>query len=277
MVHYKHYEKPTTANTTLLKSTAMAENPKIQCLSNDLVRRLLNTREDLPLHYRANVVNCYGVKLLTSGYGYDQVRKILISGAKGYLAKVRRRTANGGRLHRTAEESHGSRIKKKLLSKSTWFRSKKVDKEGEFDKEPSGGSNPRSKTGGARDSSLRTRTVIFVEQTPKGALAANLREQLQHLSSTLGYKIRVVERSGRNLLTNFPQLQTWSGLQCGRTECVTCNQGGEELPPCTMKSVVYESICLKCNPEAEQKGELKKMAEGAPSLYVGESSRSIQE
>ena len=71
LVYYKYYEKPTTTNTTILMSTAMAENPKVQCLSNDLVRRLLNTKEELPVKYREEVVNSYGVKLLTSGYGYD--------------------------------------------------------------------------------------------------------------------------------------------------------------------------------------------------------------
>ena len=36
------HHKP-TPNTTIRSTTAMAENPKIQCLSNDLVRRLGNT------------------------------------------------------------------------------------------------------------------------------------------------------------------------------------------------------------------------------------------
>ena len=39
--------------------------------------------------------------------------------------------------------------------------------------------------------------------------------------------------------------------------------------------VVYESICSKCNQGAKAKGELKTQAEGAPSLYVGESSSSV--
>ena len=42
---YKYYKKPTTTNTTIRWSTAMAENPKMHCLSNDLVRCLLNTKE----------------------------------------------------------------------------------------------------------------------------------------------------------------------------------------------------------------------------------------
>ena len=49
------------------------------------------------------------------------------------------------------------------------------------------------------------------------------------------------------------------------------------MPDCTRSSVVYESICMVCNPSAKNKGELKEVKEGAPSLYVGESSRSIQE
>ena len=274
VVVYKYYEKPTTANTTILKSTAMAENPKVQCLSNDLVRRLLNTREGLPLKYRAEVVNSYGVKLLTSGYGYDQVRRILINGAKGYLAKVKRRTTNGGHLHRTAAESHHVRVKKKLLSKSTWYKDKRrVENNDNSD----GLRRVPGSTGGAVDSTMKTRAVLFVEQSPMGALASKIREQLQHMGPTLGFKIRVVERTGRNIQTNFSQLHTWRGMQCGREECVTCNQDVEELPDCTRASIVYESICTRCNPGAKKKGELEAAAKGPPSLYVGESSRSIQE
>ena len=68
-VIYKYFVKPSTTNTTILKNTAMAENPEVQSLSNDLVRRLLNTKEDLPGKYRTKVVDNFGVKLLTSGYG----------------------------------------------------------------------------------------------------------------------------------------------------------------------------------------------------------------
>ena len=49
------------------------------------------------------------------------------------------------------------------------------------------------------------------------------------------------------------------------------------MPDCTRASVVYESVCVYCNPMAASKGELKEVKEGGPSLYVGESSRSIQE
>ena len=106
LIQYKYYEKPTTTNCTIRQATAMSENSKLQCLSQDLIRRLLNTREELPPKYRASIIDEYGVKLRTSGYAMEVTGKILHNGMKGYVAKVtRRRANNGGRIHRTAAES----------------------------------------------------------------------------------------------------------------------------------------------------------------------------
>ena len=232
------------------------------------------TREGLPDKYRAEVIDNYGVKLLTSGYGYDQTRRIIMGGAKGYLAKVRRRTQNGGKLHRTAEESSSWRWRKKLLGKSSWFKDKRT-KEEDAPKYTRGEQGGRGTKGAEQE--LKTRAVCFVEQTPQGELAKRMREQLVNLAPTLGYRVRVVERTGIKMVSSFPQGRTWRGEQCGRFDCITCNQGTEELPDCTRPSVVYESICEQCNPGARGKGELKSVASGAPSLNVGESSRSVQE
>ena len=43
---------------------------------------------------------------------------------------------------------------------------------------------------------LKTRTVLFVEQTKGGGLARVIRELLARIEHILGYKIKVVERSG---------------------------------------------------------------------------------
>ena len=40
---------------------------------------------------------------------------------------------------------------------------------------------------------------------------------------------------------------------------------------------MYESLCVDCNPGAREKGELKDMNMDIPSVYVGETSRSIYE
>ena len=46
---------------------------------------------------------------------------------------------------------------------------------------------------------------------------------------------------------------------------------------CTKSSILYESVCHRCNPEAQKKAPLEVVKNDVPSLYVGESSRSIYE
>ena len=86
-----------------------------------------------------------------------------------------------------------------------------------------------------------------------------------------------MEKTGTSLKQTLSNSNPWSGEQCGRSDCVTCTQGAEEIPECTQRSVVYENICRKCNPGAGSSGELKEVNEEVPSLYVGETSRSIKE
>ena len=277
-VDYIYYEKPTTTNTTIHQNSAMGENAKMQCLANDLVRRFLNTREDLPSSYREMIVDKYGIKLMTSGYSRDQTRKIMTNGIKGYLTKLKRRKLHGRRIHYTASESKDSRIKKKLTGKSSWYRKRiaKKDDERMTARTQAHGSRglPRTQSG---KQDLKTRAVLFVEQTPHGELAKRIKELLQRLEPVLGFRLRVVERTGRSIKSHLSQLTSTQGRMCGRTQCVTCNQDCEAITDCTRNNVVYESICTRCNPGASGKGELEQVRPGAPSLYVGETSRSINE
>ena len=143
VVEYKYYEKPTTTNSTIRKISAMGENTKILSLSNDLVRRLVNTKVELHLKYREDVVDQYARKLFTSGYRKEQVQRILLNGIKGYITKKSRRQACGrGRIHHTSQESLGGRIKKKLLGKSSWYR-KTSDEDQQVEKKLRGGASTK--------------------------------------------------------------------------------------------------------------------------------------
>ena len=57
---YKFYEKETASKRTVQRSTAMTEDTKIQVVSNDLLRRLMNTSDDLGEEEKMNVVTEYG-------------------------------------------------------------------------------------------------------------------------------------------------------------------------------------------------------------------------
>ena len=127
--------------------------------------------------------------------------------------------------------------------------------------------------------SVRTRTIIFVEQTVGGKLAKTLREVLRKLEHILGFRVKVVEMTGTSLRNSLPNTNPWSGSICGRTDCITCTQDSEEIPPCTKRNLVYENICTICNPEATKKGQLplEKTNLEVSSIYVGETARSVHE
>ena len=169
------------------------------------------------------------------------------------------------------------RSKKKLLGKSNWFKERKKSEEYITDSRKTGKKRVKKKVPDTK--MVEQKTVLFVEQTRKGELAANLRNLLSRLAPTLKFGVKVVERTGTALKSRFSQGSLWEGIRCGRgeKECVTCYQDCETLPPCTRVSVMYENICAVCNPEARGKKEVKKIQEDPPSVYVGETSRSLQE
>ena len=49
------------------------------------------------------------------------------------------------------------------------------------------------------------------------------------------------------------------------------------LPNCTQSSLMYENVCGTCNPGAGEAKELRNIKQDIPTLYVGETSRSIFE
>ena len=79
-------------------------------------------------------------------------------------------------------------------------------------------------------------------------------------------------------MRKFPLTNLWEGAPCGRKHCTTCLQGGERLPSCTKRSLLYENICTICHPKAKEGKEIEVTSSSAfPSIYVGESSRSLYE
>ena len=69
----------------------------------------------------------------------------------------------------------------------------------------------------------------------------------------LGFKVRVATL--KSLLSNK---NLWSGEECGRKMCRTYAQDDEMKEPCTLRNIIYESECAKCNPAGSRKEQDKK-------------------
>ena len=101
------------------------------------------------------------------------------------------------------------------------------------------------------------------------------------LEPTVGFCVKVVERPGRNLQGLFPLTTLWDGASCGRSEdCITCYQGGEVFQNCTTQSILYQNVCTICVQGTTKKEQVKQedlSGSKEPVIYIGETSRSIQE
>ena len=255
----------------------MGENAKHQILSQEMVRRILNTSEGAPEGVLEEITDKYAEKLHNSGYKLEHIRRIILSGIKGYASKKERCEKEGRNLRRTAEESKGARMRTKLTGKSTWFKKRRGNQQEDQLGSSKGDNGKRAKGALKKRSEEPPSTVLFVEQTPNGELAARLRELLRRLEPTLGFGVKIVEKTGANLKSCFPLYNLWDGNICGRKECIPCAQEADFVQPCTKNSVVYENICASCNPEAGGKKELEQVVTNFPTTYIGETSRSIME
>ena len=200
------------------KRSALNENSKLQILANDLIRRYSHTDLRQDKRTVCEVIDQFGRKVLTSGYSLHQAKRIVIAGIRGWDRKVKRmKQDNEGRVFRTNKESLGLRTRKKLLGKTQWYKNKKKNKqetkgEGEDmieDKQKKAGSR-RYKPEDKKDK--ETAAVLFVDNTKGGGLARELREVLGRLEDIMGYRLKVVERSGTPLRLMFPLTKIGEGL-----------------------------------------------------------------
>ena len=274
-VIFKYYEKEVSANAVIHQKTALGENQKMQILSNEMFRRMMNTSDKVDMNTKLEVVDNMAMKMLTSGYSLMQTRRAISNGLRYYEAKKERCKKEKKPLYRTAKMSQGGRYRKKLMAKTTWYRKKKIGNPSLA--QISQGRGQKRKREGVKNQEIETKSVIFVENTPGGEFAKQLRSLMERIHHHLGCNIKVVERSGTKIKDLFPLTNLWEGSKCGREDCYPCSQGTEELPNCKRRNIIYESICSECNPGATKKGSLKKYDGSKPSLYVGETARSLQE
>ena len=212
VVNYKYYEKDTCAKMTVQMKSAMNENMKIQIVSQDMIRRLLNTKEELGAAARGAIVDMYAKKLLQSGYSKEQTRRILKNGIRGFENRRRSRAARGAPMRSTAKKSSRSRLVKKLLSKTSWYR-KKSNYNAASQKSSNYASSvgAESKKSGRMEQDKEPQAVMFVEYSRNGELASMMKDLTKRLSEVTDFRVKVVKRAGGTLKDQFPTTTLWDG------------------------------------------------------------------
>ena len=269
---YSYFEKPTSSKQVLARKSAMSENGKVASLSQDLVRRMKNTSQELPQEQKNEIVDQYSRKLASSGYSRAQIHRIITAGLKGFEKLARKQREGKGNIHRPAAEGAAARNRAKLLGKTTWFKPRKNKEQSENPSEARQCPASRPRRAGKlakpvlpdrNDKQMRTTSVLFVEQTPGGELASRYRQAESNLSAITGFRIKVVEKTGTAVKNILHKSNPWEDGFCSRVSCYPCQTGDEKS--CFTRNIVYTSQCVPC----KETGKVK--------VYIGETSRSAHE
>ena len=189
-IEYKYYEKSTCSERVIQATSAMNINSKMQILSNDMVRRLLNTKEEQEADVLGAITDKYASKLIRSGYSKEQTKRILLNGIKNFEAKRKSRIKKFGSLRSTAARSRLDRRRNKLIGKTSWFKGGKAK-----NKYKNGKKSNLPGREEVQEDKKEVKSVLFCEFTKDGELASSLRELMKRMEGTLGFGIKVVERT----------------------------------------------------------------------------------
>ena len=108
----------------------MCNHQKIQINSNELTRRLFNIKvESVDRKEIISVIEQFTKEVKNSGYNQGQAKEMVCSGLKGWQSRFRKRKRNNQNLYRLAKETLEERMRKELMEKETWFKTRNEDDE----------------------------------------------------------------------------------------------------------------------------------------------------
>ena len=204
---YKFYEKPVARKSVVRAESAITERTKRAILTQEGIRRLLNTSEEYPKEVTDEILSEYMQKLFNSGYDQKFRTEILASVRNGYQ-KIQDLVKSGVRpRHRDRDFEKEERIKKKERNKYNWFKAKE-----------------------------KFSSVMFIPITPGSVLRKRAQERLKGSSLT----IKFVEYSGSKII----ELLRQGGQDRCDQECLVC--GGEKGGRCRSRGCVYQMWCRTC-------------------------------
>ena len=121
-------------------------------------------------------------------------------------------------------------------------------------------------------------SVLFVDNTRAGMLAKMLQKEEKRLGGITSYRVRIAESAGMALSRLLPSTNPWGPGDCGRQDCVVCNQQDEKQQDCRRWNNLYENQCQTCKVNVLKDGEESNiLMKDGKELYIGESSRSLYE
>ena len=124
---YQFYEKPMSNMKVMDKDSAMPHKIKVATMTQEIVRRLCNTSQELDDKTKQDILSIFMRKLQLSGYSQRLRADILEAGVVTYRRKERAQVLGIQPIHRLAGFDQAARRRAKVLGKTNWFRPKRND------------------------------------------------------------------------------------------------------------------------------------------------------
>ena len=198
----------------MLAKSAMPSNIKRNSLAQEVIRRLRNTSRDLPWSEKAAILTEFSHSLMCSGYSERFRLEIIQAGVVGFERQCNVADNGGTPVHRPRSYNMEERARKKLLTKTAWYR-------------------PYNAVG-------------FFPGTPNSELAKLIRAIVEEESRRLDMTIKIIETGGVSLAKQLAKTDL-SG--CLIPQCYICKC---DIPGAshTRSGVAYNIKCKLC----EEKG-----------------------
>ena len=210
-IQYKFYKKPMTNPLVMMATSALPGNVKRSSLIQEVIRRLKNTRRSIDWEVKADILSEFSNSMRISGYSEVFRLEIIKSGIEAFENMCREADGGGTPLFRPREYKREERNRKKLISKTSWYR-------------------PHSAVG-------------FFPITPAGELAGLVREIVTEEGERLGLTIKIAETGGPSMKA---KLTTTDLSGCPVPTCPLCESGVEGASH-TRSGALYKGTCKLCH------------------------------
>ena len=246
LILYEFYRKTKANQRPMHHRTAAPEKTKVQTATNEFIRRFKNCSRELPVKVIDGTVQRYAEELMKGGFSQNWVKNALGAAATGYARMAKSEIEGKVPVNRPEKSGRKTRLVKKLVGKSTWFKSKNnPDQEQEVPTEaPAMHSRVKNSYAKAKKEATNPETVMFIPHTPDSGLKKALQgiDDLVNNGSKFGH-VKMVETQGVKLNQGLSNTAPWSSKHCGRQDCEPCK---EKEGSCMQRNITYKVICQEC-------------------------------
>ena len=242
-IEYVFYEKPMKSKMVIGKASALPNNVKMKTLTQEVFRRMHNTKESILEENKSIILTEYMQKLKTSGYTLDERFNILLGGINTY-DKLKKLEKEGKRKFYRPPDITSNERKAKKSMRNDWFKSVKKNK---------------------------FTSVMFVEATPNGELIKAIREVENKYRIDDTKRIKFVEKCGRKFIDTM-RINDPFRTNCAGEECLAC-VNETKFTNCRKTNVGYTLECKLCSSRG-----IVKVYEGETcrSMYMRQKEHAKQ-